>query len=344
MSERIRATLRQAERVHDMEDFGRVAVLMGGASAERDVSLASGKAVLEALRRNGVDADPLDPAQEGLAPLANYDRVFIALHGRGGEDGRIQGYLDSMGIPYTGSGVLGSAIAMDKVRSKQLWCAQGIPTPAFVSVRSDCDIDVDAIAGQLRFPLVVKPVSEGSSIGVSKVEIKEGLADAIEVAANFDHEILIEEWVDGAEYTVAILGEQTLPVIRIETSNVFYDYVAKYHRDDTRYLCPCGLDPETERAVQELALKAFEAIAASGWGRVDILCDTQNHPYVLEVNTVPGMTDHSLVPKAAAAYGIAFDELVMRILGMTMGDAMVGGSAGAMAVYTMDSGSYGRAV
>ncbi len=330
MTDRIQGQLRTGQNMlRDAEDYGRVAVLLGGGAAERDVSLNSGRAVLEALRVSGVNASAIDPKNDSLEDLTQFDRAFIVLHGRGGEDGKIQGYLETIGMPYTGSRVLGSAIAMDKVRSKQLWQAQNTPTPAFVV----CDINADAmeVASQLNFPVVVKPANEGSSLGMAKVINSDDLQAAIEAAANFDQQILVEEWIEGAEYTVGILQGQALPAIKIEVANEFYDYDAKYQRDDTRYLCPCGLSPEKETAIRELALTAFSQVSASGWGRVDILCNQATQPYVIEVNTVPGMTDHSLLPKAAAAAGISFTELVMKVLDTSI-DENLENSVGAMYV------------
>jgi D-alanine-D-alanine ligase len=295
------------------EDFGRVAVLFGGSSAEREISMRSGAAVLAALLRRGVQAEALDPGSEsgqGL-DLGGYDRAFIVLHGRGGEDGRIQGALDSLGLPYTGSGVLGSALGMDKYRCKLLWQGLGLPTPPFVLLRSEDDLGQ---AASLGFPLMVKPAREGSSIGMGRADDNEQLAAAYRLAAGYDRLVLAERWIQGAEYTAAILGRRALPLIRLETPNLFYDYAAKYQADSTRYHCPCGLAPEAEQRLQALALESFEAVGASGWGRVDILLDEQQSPFLIEVNTVPGMTDHSLVPMAAAAAGIEFDALVWRIL------------------------------
>ena len=240
------------------------------------------------------------------------DRVFIALHGRGGEDGIIQGALQSMGIPYTGSGVLGSALSMDKLRTKQIWQAAGLPTPDFRVLTADTDLQ--SVASQLGFPLIIKPVHEGSSVGMSKVTAVEELHDAFALAARFDDEVIAESWIDGEEYTAAILGEQTLPLIRLETPHAFYDYDAKYKADTTRYHCPCGLEDAKQVQLQILAMQAFTAVVASGWGRVDMMLDHSQQPWLIEVNTVPGMTDHSLVPMAAKAAGIGFDELVCRIL------------------------------
>lgn len=299
------------------EDFGRVAVLMGGWAAEREVSLISGQAVLDGLRRRGVDAHRIDAGKDVLSVLAEggFDRVFNVLHGRGGEDGVIQGGLDVLGLPYTGSGVLGSAIGMDKYRSKLLFRALGLPTPDFTLIRSPDDLKRAAALG---FPLMVKPALEGSSIGMSRVDSHVQLEAAWQKAAEFDSHVMAEAWVGGAEYTVAILGEQALPLIKLETSHAFYDYEAKYVADDTRYLIPSGLSQAQEEACQQLALQAFEAIAASGWGRVDILMDERQQAFVIEVNTVPGMTGHSLVPMAAQAVGLSFDALVWQILAQTL--------------------------
>ncbi|MCB1802801.1 MAG: D-alanine--D-alanine ligase [Gammaproteobacteria bacterium] len=298
-------------------DFGRVAVLMGGWAAEREVSLVSGKAVLEGLLRRGVDAHGIDAGRDVIEVLSGggYDRVFNVLHGRGGEDGVIQGALEIIELPYTGSGVLGSAIAMDKYRTKLMLQALGLPTPGFALIANEDDL---AAAAQLGFPLMVKPALEGSSIGMSKASDDAQLRAAWQLAAKYDSHVMAECWVSGAEYTAAILGREPLPLIKLETPHEFYDYDAKYRANDTRYLVPCGLDEATERELQALALHTFDAVGASGWGRVDILMDGQGRPYVIEVNTVPGMTDHSLVPMAAKAVGIDFDELVWRILAQTL--------------------------
>lgn len=286
--------------------IGRVAVLAGGRSAERAVSLKSGRAVHDALRSLGVLAELVDPSEHKVEVLRGFDVCFIALHGRGGEDGVIQGVLEHLGVPYTGSGVMASAIGMDKVKTKMIWRAAGLPTPDFY------------VAGQpmieLSFPLMVKPAHEGSSIGMRKVDDAEQLADAIAEAEKFDTEVLVEQWIHGAEFTVAILDGEALPAIRLETPNRFYDYEAKYEANTTRYLCPCGLDAEQEKALQVLALEAFNQIGCRGWGRVDVMQDEQGRFYLLEVNTVPGMTDHSLVPMAAKAAGRDFPQLVAEIL------------------------------
>lgn len=286
--------------------LGRVAVLAGGRSAERPVSLKSGNAVHDALRSLGVLAELVDPSEHKVEVLRGFDVCFIALHGRGGEDGVIQGVLEHLGVPYTGSGVMASAIGMDKVKTKMIWRAAGLSTPDF------------CVAGQpmteLSFPLMVKPAHEGSSIGMRKVDNAEQLADAIAEAEKFDAEVLVEQWIHGAEFTVAILNGEALPAIRLETPNRFYDYEAKYEANTTRYLCPCGLDAEQEKALQALALEAFNQVGCRGWGRVDVMQDEQGKFYLLEVNTVPGMTDHSLVPMAAKAAGRDFPQLVAEIL------------------------------
>ncbi|CAG0974570.1 D-alanine-D-alanine ligase [Methylophilaceae bacterium] len=294
--------------------FGKVAVLMGGRSGERAVSLNSGGAVLAALLRGGVDAHAFDPAERPLHDLEGFDRVFIALHGRYGEDGTIQGALELMEIPYTGSGVMASSVGMDKWRTKLLWRAAGIATPDFALVNAESDFA--AIEAALGLPLFVKPANEGSSIGISKVKQAGRLQQAYEEAAKADPLVIAEQFVGGGEYTVGILGDKVLPVIRIVPANEFYDYEAKYLRDDTQYLCPCGLPAEKESQIKAEALQAFRTIGGRGWGRVDFLMDEAGRHYFLEVNTSPGMTDHSLVPMAAKAAGIGFDELVLQILEM----------------------------
>jgi D-alanine-D-alanine ligase len=302
----------------DPRAFGRVAVLLGGDSAEREVSLKSGAQVLAGLRQRGVDAHPVDPAEDGLGSLLDggFDRVFIVLHGRGGEDGVIQGMFETVGLPYTGSGVLASALSMDKLRCKQLFLGAGLPTPDYELL--DAHSDWAGVVGRLGLPLFVKPALEGSSIGISKVETADALEGAWREAARYDRTVLVERFCSGAEYTVAVLGDTALPAIRLETPHDFYDYDAKYLADDTRYLCPCGLAAEEEARLLRLAERAFAAVGGSGWGRVDLMLDGDGQPRLLEVNTVPGMTDHSLVPMAARAAGIEFDELVVRILAATL--------------------------
>ncbi|KHD06910.1 D-alanine--D-alanine ligase [Candidatus Thiomargarita nelsonii] len=296
------------------KDFGKVAVLMGGNSAEREVSLKSGQAILEALLRQGVDALGIDTAHDIVAQLTKtqIDRVFIALHGRGGEDGTIQGLLEHLGLPYTGSGVLGSALAMDKYRTKQLWQGLGLPTPASVPLQADSDFN--QVVAQVGLPLMVKPVLEGSSVGISKVTTVNELAQAVETALEFDCLVIAEHFVSGIEYTAAILQETVFPLIRLETPRDFYDFTAKYSDNKTSYICPCGLPAEQEQALQNIAKQAFLSIGAGGWGRVDFIVDSAGQAWLLEVNTIPGMTDHSLVPKAAQVAGINFDELILRIL------------------------------
>ncbi len=301
-------------KVKDPVEFGKVAVLMGGWSAEREISLMSGNAVLKALLSKGVDAhavDPSDDFQSGLKE-GGFDRAFIALHGRGGEDGTVQGALEFLQMPYTGSGVLGSAISMDKVRSKQLFAASGLATPGyFLLEKAD---ELAPAAEKLGFPLAVKPVREGSSIGLSKVRSVEELLHAFDVAKTHDSQVLVEQWIEGPEYTAAVVDDLVLPMIRIETPNVFYDYEAKYFANDTEYHCPCGLDPDVEADYAEQVLKAFHATSARGWGRVDFMTDDAGKAYMLEVNTVPGMTSTSLVPMAARQLGYTFEELVWRVL------------------------------
>ncbi len=298
-----------------MTNFGKVAVLLGGRSGEREVSLNSGGAVLAALLRSGVNAHAFDPAQRPLHELEGFDRAFIALHGHYGEDGTIQGALELMGIPYTGSGVMASALGMDKWRTKLLWRATSIATPDFELVTADSDFA--AIERKLGLPLFVKPANEGSSIGISKVKQQGGLQAAYTLAAKSDPLVLAEQFIGGGEYAVGILGEIALPTIRIVPTNEFYDYDAKYLRDDTQYLCPCGLSEKQESQIRAEALQAFKLVGGYGWGRVDFLMDEAGRHYFIEVNTSPGMTDHSLVPMAAKAAGISFDELVIKILEMT---------------------------
>ena len=294
--------------------FGKVAVLLGGKSAEREVSLKSGGMVLNALRSRGVDAHAFDPAERSLEELLKqkFARVFIALHGRFGEDGTLQGALEWLGIPYTGSGVLASALAMDKLRTKLLWHAEGLPTPPYEVLGKDSNLE--AVAKRLRMPLFVKPASEGSSVGMTKVRAAAALDEAYALAVNYDPVVIAEKFIDGPELTAAILGDDVLPVIRIETPREFYDYEAKYLASDTRYLIPSGLSAKKEKDIQALCLRAFRALGCRGWGRVDLMLDKRGRPYLLEVNTAPGMTDHSLVPMAARATGLSYEDLCVRIL------------------------------
>ena len=304
-----------APRVTRPSAFGRVAVLYGGTSAEREVSLVSGAGVLAALERRGVDAHGIDRGDDVAERLARggFDRVFIILHGRGGEDGTIQGALETLGLPYTGSGVLGSALAMNKHRSKLVWRACDVPTPDFVMLASERELPDAGRA--LGYPLVVKPVHEGSTIGVSKVGDDESLHRAWFEALRFDDEVIAEPYLAGPEYTATILGDSEIPLIRLETPHELYDYEAKYADGaGTRYHCPCGLDERTETEFKRLARTAFDVLGASGWGRVDFVCDSGGNPNFIDVNTAPGMTSHSLVPMAAHAIGIDFDGLVWRIL------------------------------
>ncbi len=299
-----------------MHNFGKVAVLFGGKSDEREISIKSGSAVLAALLKQGIDAHAFDPATQSLAQLAEFDRAFISLHGRFGEDGTIQGVLDLMGIPYTGSGVMASSVGMDKWRTKLLWRASGVVTPDFEML--DAQTDLSAVCQKLGLPLFVKPANEGSSLGISKVKKVEELAEAYALAAKLDPLVLAEKFVGGGEYTVGILGGVALPIVRIVPKNEYYDYEAKYFRDDTEYHCPSGLRPEIEQQIQQEALYAFKILGCKGWGRVDFLMDEAGQHYFLEVNTSPGMTDHSLVPMAAKVAGMDFETLVLTILQQTL--------------------------
>ena len=304
-------------RSHDPKQFGRVAVLLGGTSSERGVSLDSGSNVLDALRARGVDAHAVDgvPALIPALVCKEYDRVFNILHGGDGENGVLQGLLQSLGVPYTGPGVLGSALTMDKIRTKQVWIASGLPTPKYVRLAPGADLHAAAL--ELGLPVFVKPSSEGSSVGVFRVLREEDLADAVAFAADYAGELLMEQMVSGDEFTVGILGEVALPSIHIVPKGEWYDYHAKYIADDTRYLCP-GLEGEEEIAIRALALAAFQSAGCSGWGRVDVMRDRVKGLQLIEVNTAPGMTSHSLVPKAAAHLGIDFEELCWRILEQTL--------------------------
>jgi D-alanine-D-alanine ligase len=297
-------------------EFGKVAVLMGGWSAEREVSLKSGNAVLQALLSQGVDAHGIDADRNLCEQLKGFDRVFNILHGRGGEDGDVQGLLNILQMPYTGTGVLGSALAMDKLLTKQIWQSLGLPTPDYRVLQSqqDCQQAVE----DLGLPLMVKPVLEGSSIGMSKVTRAEDMLPAWRTASECDSTVIAEKFINGKEYTAAILGERVLPMIGLETKRDFYDYQAKYVDDDTSYICPCGLDVEVEKLLAALVQKAFAAVQGRDWGRVDFMLDEHGQPWLIEVNTVPGMTDHSLVPMAARQAGISFESLVMEILRETL--------------------------
>jgi len=310
------------ERRHHVEsaaDFGRVAVMMGGYSSEREVSLMTGNAVLKALQERGIDAHPWDPAAHSLSEfaLSGFERVWIALHGPGGEDGALQGALEWLDTPYTGSGVMASAIAMDKVRSKHLFDAIGIPTPDYAVIRHRADAVL--AAEEIGYPLIIKPAGEGSSVGMSKVFEADDLDDAVKLALKHGGIALAERCIVGTETTVAILQGVALPSIRIETPRVFYDYRAKYESDRTQYFCPGTDDAALEKRYAELALAAFNEIGCSGWGRVDFMTGADREPKVLEVNTVPGMTSHSLVPMAAKQAGIDFAELCWRILETSVG-------------------------
>ena len=301
-----------------MSDFGKVAVLFGGTSAEREVSLNSGSRVLAALQGQGIDAHAFDPATQTLDDLKGYDRAFIALHGRHGEDGTIQGALEVMHIPYTGSGVLASALAMDKFRTKLMWQAAGLPVPEYALLNADSDFA--EIEEQLGLPLFVKPAREGSSIGVTKVKERGALKAAYEEAARHDPLVIAEKGVMGGEYTVGIVGDEVLPIIKIEPATEWYDYEAKYNRDDTKYLCPCGLPEAKEMEIRKGALEAFRILGGRGWGRVDFLMDEAGNHYFLEVNTAPGMTDHSLVPMGARVAGLEYPALVRRVLELAAND------------------------
>lgn len=296
------------------QKYGRVGVLYGGTSAEREISLISGSSVIAALQRSGVDLVAIDVGADLLQqlPQLSLTRVLIMLHGPGGEDGSLQGALQFLGLPYTGSGVFASALAMDKLHSKQFWQGVGLPTARFAVLNDSTDWQgtLDALGGVV----MVKPSHEGSSLGMTRADSAAELEKAWVEAAAMDSSVIAEQWISGAEYTVAVLNGEVLPPIRLETDHSFYDYNAKYLADDTRYLCPCGLDQDREAELKELALAAFNSLGCSGWGRVDVMCDQAGNFQLLEVNTVPGMTDHSLVPMAAKAAGYSFDELVLKIL------------------------------
>ncbi len=300
----------------DAGKLGKVAVLMGGLSAEREISLMSGGAVLTALKSKGVDAHGIDVNKDIVGDLQDedYQRAFIVLHGRGGEDGTMQGLLELMSVPYTGSGVMASSLAMDKLKTKQIWLAMGLPTPDF------CILDSEKSCHQalqsLSLPLIIKPVLEGSSIGMSKVEREEELIPAWQKAQQCGGTVIAERWIEGDEFTAAILDDQVLPMIKLKTTHKFYDFDAKYEADDTQYICPCGLSEKQESQYAALATQAFDAVGASSWGRVDFMVDENDQPWLIEVNTVPGMTSHSLVPMAAKQAGLSFEELVVKILSM----------------------------
>jgi len=303
----------------DATVFGKVGVLFGGRSAEREISLISGNGVLQALKSRGIDAHPFDPGTHSLADLAaqGFDRVFIALHGRYGEDGSLQGALEQLGIPYTGSGVMASSVGMDKITTKKLWLMEGVPTPKYATV--DADTDLDALVAELGLPLIVKPPLEGSSIGITKVTDRDQLADAIALVASMDDAVLIEQFVTGREFTVAVLGQgaaaRALPIVEIVAPEGKYDYQNKYFTDDTQYHCPAPLPDELTQEIQRHAVNAYRALGCEGWGRVDVLVrESDMRPFLLEVNTSPGMTTHSLVPMAARAVGIGYEDLCVEIL------------------------------
>ncbi len=305
------------DRHIDPASFGRVAVIMGGTSAEREVSLRSGAQVLQGLLKAGVDAFGMDLGGEGQEPIAQlleakFDRAFLILHGRGGEDGTIQGVLEMLNKPYTGSGVAASALGMDKLRSKQLWLGAGLPTPVFAIL--DDEVDLAEVEQRLGYPMMVKPAHEGSSIGMNKVRNLDELKAAYQSAREYDRSVLAEQWVHGPEFTIALLAGQALPVIRLETPHEFYDFDAKYQANDTHYYFDTGLDEQQAKALQALALTAFETAGCRGWGRVDAMMDDKGQFQLLEVNTAPGMTDHSLVPMAACEAGLSFEALVLTIL------------------------------
>jgi D-alanine-D-alanine ligase len=305
--------------INKPEQFGRVAVMMGGSAAEREVSLRSGAAVYEALKRKGVDAIAIDVTGSPIDALAGQqiDRVFNIIHGRGGEDGVLQGVLEVLGIPYTGSRVMASALTMDKLRTKLCWQGYGLITPKWHVLKDEADLD--ACIEKLGFPVIVKPAQEGSSIGMSKATNRSELQQALTVAAKYRCDVYAEAWVTGKEYTVAVLDGEALPVIRLETPNAFYDYEAKYQATTTQYHCPCGLSQDQEQFIKNLAETACQVVGVKGWGRVDVFIDDLGQYQLIEVNTVPGMTDHSLVPMAARQAGMDFDELVWRVLETSCG-------------------------
>lgn len=305
--------------VQSASAFGRVAVLMGGRSAEREISLKSGHAVLAALVEQGVDAHKIDVGIDVSEQLraGKFDRAFVILHGRGGEDGEIQGLLQSIAMPYTGSDITGAVLSMNKMLSKQVWILQGLPTAQYELVTAQTD--VNALIANLGLPLIIKPVNEGSSIGMSKVKTADDLMAAIKLATQFDAEVIAERWIVGQEFTTAILGDEALPVIELKTPHEFYDFNAKYQANTTQYICPCHLSEQDELQCQQLALQAFQALRMSGWGRIDFMRDQSGQFYLLEANSIPGMTDHSLVPMAAKQAGLSFADLAWKILENSMG-------------------------
>ena len=303
----------------DPASLGKVGVLFGGRSAERDVSIMSGTGVLNALKSRGIDAHPFDPGTQSLAELAaqNFDRVFIALHGRYGEDGSLQGALEQLGIPYTGSGVMASSVGMDKITTKKIWIMHGVPTPKYASI--DATTDLDKVVADIGLPLIVKPPLEGSTIGITKVGKAEEFKAAVDLAAGFDEVVLAEEFVTGREFTVAVLGTgaqaRALPIVEIVAPEGNYDYQNKYFTDDTQYHCPANLPADLAEEIQRHAVNAYRALGCEGWGRVDVLVrESDMRPFLLEVNTSPGMTGHSLVPMAARAVGISYEDLCVEIL------------------------------
>jgi len=310
--------------VQQAAEFGRIAVLMGGGSAEREISLKSGQAVLDALVKQGVDAHRIDVDKNVSKHLRDggYDRAFIILHGRGGEDGEIQGVLQSLAIPFTGSGVTGSVLSMNKLLSKQVWLQHKLPTAEFVDVTTESD--GEEIVTAVGLPLIIKPVNEGSSIGMTKVNSTDELTTAIKLATEFDAEVIAEKWIEGEEYTVAIVNDEALPVIQLKTPNEFYDFDAKYQANTTEYLCPSDLNEQDELLCQQLAMQAFNVLRMTGWGRIDFMRDQVGQFYLLEANSIPWMTDHSLVPMAAKQAGINFEQLVWKILEGTMEDRVNG--------------------
>jgi len=301
--------------------LGKVGVLFGGRSAEREISLISGSGVLQALQSKGIDAHPFDPAERSLAELAaeQFDRVFIALHGRYGEDGTLQGALELLGIPYTGSGVMASSVGMDKVTTKIVWLAAGVPTPTYITIAAGADVDADAIVAELGLPLIVKPPLEGSTIGITKVVDAAGLQAAVELARQYDKVVLVEQFIQGREFSVPVLGTgptaRALPIVEIVAPEGNYDYQNKYFTDDTKYHCPAPLDAATTAAIQAHVVNAYRALGCEGWSRIDVLLrESDNQPFLLEVNTSPGMTTHSLVPMAARAEGTSYEDLCVDIL------------------------------